>query len=171
MKNLIFIFLAMVVLGCWSCENKTLSEPLSDEQIASNFAKNGKTDPELLIGEWDCTNFAYTADGNTISCVSQILNCAVNIRKAFSLTDDELPGYDISVLFKSCSYPYSISSEYLNYIVEKSACYAILIQYANDEIGVDHALKNTYSFVIKGNELTIYFTGLKDKNLLILKKR
>ena len=166
-KAVFLLAMAITVAGC----DSSVSELLSDELISSNLSKDGKTDPELLIGEWDAIKFAYTADGNSISSVSKISNCAVNIRNSFSLTDDEWPGYDISVVFKFCSYPYAISSEYLNYIVEKSACYAILIQYTDDEIEVDYALKNAYSFAIKDNELTIYFTGVKNNNLLILKKR
>ena len=45
------------------------------------------------------------------------------------------------------------------------------IQYTDDEIAVFDALKNTYSFVIKGNELIIHFTKAENRNLLILKKR
>ncbi|MDR2586493.1 MAG: hypothetical protein LBC84_09835, partial [Prevotellaceae bacterium] len=61
------------LLLCLSCQNnnETLIEPLSDEEILSNLlTMKGIVEsvyPELLIGEWELVEFAYTADGKSIS--------------------------------------------------------------------------------------------------------
>ena len=68
------LFIILILLS-WSCQNKTdqiMSEPLTDKRISSNLSENSKTDPELLIGEWDAIKFAYTADGHKISDVVKI---------------------------------------------------------------------------------------------------
>ena len=67
--------LALCVVFSWSCQNRNeadLHEPLSDELISFNLSESGNIDPELLIGEWDCVKFAYTADGKKISNVVAI---------------------------------------------------------------------------------------------------
>ena len=43
--------------------------------------------------------------------------------------------------------------------------------YCPEQKGIISAFANAHSFVIKGDELIIYFTGDKKKNLLIFKKR
>ena len=41
---------------------------------------------------------------------------------------------------------------------------------SHEEETLSTALMNAYSFVIKGDELIIYFTGAEDKNVLIFQK-
>ena len=142
-------------------------EPLSDEQISFNLSKNGNIDPELLIGEWNAIAFAYTADGNKITDMTAISSrFSVIINDLNFINDECVPMY-----FNPCLCIYSSSGNLLKYIQEKSTCFAVLIQYTDDEQKIADALRNTYSFVIKGNELIIHFTGVENRNLLILKKR
>jgi hypothetical protein len=49
--------------------------------------------------------------------------------------------------------------------------YAINLTRTDEILDVEFALKNTYGFIIKDDELIIYFTGEENKNLLIIKKR
>jgi len=174
----IFRFIpVLMIFFFWSCLNEgyeKLSEQLSIqqiEQISINLSIDGEINPELLIGEWECNKFAYTAEGINISRETDISDCVVNIRDTYLVTDEKFIEYDIAVYFKNYLLPYSIIDNRIKYILEKSACYPILEPYTNDELEVENALQNTYSFIIKGNELMIYFTGVKNKNLLILKKR
>jgi hypothetical protein len=165
--------IVMVLAGVFfSCQSRNEADkPLSDEQISFNLSKNGENAPALLIGEWDCVKFAYTADGNKIRDVAYLSSnsavIATYIYPGFSYEDEPLG----PLLFKNCSYFYSMTGNLINYIQERSPCYAIIEQYTDDEMSVSDALRNTYSFVIKGNELIIHFTGEKNKKLLILKKR
>jgi len=176
-KVTVLMLCAVCTLFCWSCQNRNeadqpLPEPLSDEEISFNLSENGKTDPDLLIGEWDATAFAYTADGKKVSNLATISDCPVRIVNTFLWhEDDELLDHEFSVNFKICSYPYSRSGNKIKYIRERSACFAINVPWTNVEMKVDNSLKNAYSFVIKGNELIIFFTEAKDNNLLIFKKR
>jgi len=48
--------------------------------------------------------------------------------------------------------------------------YSVMVQWNDNEKEVKNILMNTYSFVMKGDELIIYFTGVKNKNLLILRQ-
>jgi hypothetical protein len=45
-----------------------------------------------------------------------------------------------------------------------------LIELTGEELKVYNALENAYSFIIKNDELFIYFTANTNKNLLILEK-
>jgi hypothetical protein len=65
---------------------------------------------------------------------------------------------------------YSISENLTSYITAQFPYY-VNITLTNEGHTVLNALKNAYSFVIRGDELMVYFTGEKNKNLLILKKR
>ena len=171
------IFASIMILFSVSCQMKNeteneddhlLSDPLSDEQISSNLAKNGEIDPELLIGEWDAIKFAYTADGEKILDVVSISSNSTLIMDNTTSLNDELLG---PFLFKYCGYFYSRSNNLMSYLDEKTACFAINISYSDVEIKIINALKNAYSYVIKDKELIIYFKGVENENLLIFKKR
>ena len=162
-----------------------------DELINSNLLKTGTADPALLVGEWELVKFAYTADGKKISGIVDISNVAVGFttlnyiditipdeKYVLSLCDIEpkLSAYDLSSIWNiglcDRSYFYSISENLISFITSKNLSYFYInIILTNDGNNVLNALKNTYSFVVKDNELIIYFTEVEDKNLLILKKR
>ena len=182
MKRQVLILVLCAMFG-WSCKSED-NQPLSDEQISVNLLRLGVSDPTFLIGEWDLVRFAYTADGRKISSVSTIRNCIgwshdinnktdciVDISEGFLLNeDDELQGHELlAVYFKQCLTTYSILGNIMN--MNRSDCWAILLPWTNDETKVNNALLNAYSFVVKGNELIIYFKGVENKNLLILKRR
>ena len=159
-------------------EYDTKENEMDHDMISSNLLEIGDAlsfDPNLLIGEWESVKFAYTLDGNKISNVANISNCQITIADAILwYEDDELPDHEIFLYFKVCSYAYSRSGNNGNnikFIHEKSACFAIEVPWTNDEMEVDKALRNVYYFVFINNELIIYFTGDKNKNLLIFKKR
>ena len=170
MKKSIFILLA-ICLTVAACENKV---PRDKKIIASNLLKDGTADPALLAGKWECIKFAYTANGNNISDVAALSNCVVNIGKPKGWGDivvDDPPVGTLPVYFKICCFTYIQSGDnIINYSQEKSTCCEEPVPYTDDEVEVSNALKNAYSFVIRDNELIIHFTGIKNKNLLVLKK-
>jgi hypothetical protein len=125
--------------------------------------KEKNNDLTPLIGEWSITKFAYT-DGNNILNEVIISNCmdsTINISDAVD--------YAFSMYFKICNYVYSRSGDRITYIQKKSSCWQVIVSWTDEEMEIANALQNAYKFVIKNNELMIYFTGNETKNLLILK--
>ena len=173
----------LCTLLSWSCINigdPNLPEPLSDEQISINLSENRKTDPELLIGEWDCEMFAYTVDGNKISNVKNISNLTqLSSWYKIRIVDGDPTLYFIDappslfgpVAFGASSHFYSISGNLISFSRKLGYSFGINLPVSDEVLDVRFALGNTYSFAINGNELIIHFTGVENKNLLILKKR
>ena len=185
MKKLYFILLAVCLIGMAACENK---EPKDKQIIASNLLNKGSVDTALLVGEWELVKFAFTIDGNTISdvaTISDVVNdmmlnyISINVPNeeyVLSLCDIEpqLCTYDLSSIwtFSFCySYLFYSVSENLTSFIISYFPYMVNIILTDDGNDVMNALKNAYSFVIRSDELIIHFTGVKNKNLLILKKR
>jgi len=159
------IFSVLVFVSCNNIDNN-MQDSLTQEIIASNLSKKGDSNPELLIGGWDCVKFAYTADGKKFTHTRNISsNYGISMSDFFSYDDERLG----VVMFACCGYHYSRINNLINYI--KSDCFAVLIPLTDDDLLIYEALKSTYCFVTKGNELIIHFTGIENKNLLILKKR
>jgi len=184
----LLLTLAISVMGCNKDENKSVIPKLSDEQITLNLAEHGKNDIELLVGEWNVTKFAYTMDGKRISNVKDISNLGFENNPAdkgflawytIQITDGDVAlmisdapsGLFGPLTFGTQNHFYSISGNSINFSRFSDNQYAINLKETDDVYDVLFALKNTYSFVIKGKELIIYFTGIENKNLLILKKR
>ena len=182
MKIFRFILVLMIFLF-WSCQNEgdaKLSEQLSFEQIeqiAINLSIDGEINPELLIGEWEPIKFAFTADGKNISRVTSLKlseppyktvnmfdECQHMLHPFFY--DDELLG---PVFYKNRGVMYSRLGNLIAF-KEVAIHYFGYGPITSDEEKIWSALTNTYSFVIKGDELMIHFKG-EDKNLLILKKQ
>ena len=185
----------------WSCKDRSEAgqlDPLSDEQISFNLSENGKTDPKLLIGEWDAVAFAYTADGNKISNRTSISKgkgrliipnepFIKNIEDIESIMDDLEKDLNSRWHF-SCVNWYGFfclsTSGNVIEIIQRGSTFIYPIP-PNIEYDLTCALKATHSFVIKGNELIFYFPKIEDDdlfsyftvieqnktNLLILKKR
>ena len=183
------------MLFSWSCQNRNeadLPEPLSDEMISFSLSENGKIDPELLIGEWDAKKFAYTADGHKISDVVNIKNALLDIQSAHTSSvcetyDPETGMISLSkmwILHSSINGGGWLSSLSGN-LINLTFCGSTKMGVPNphEENDIVWALDNAKSFVIKGNELMIFFSGdektkgftsiagNKRINLLILKKR
>ena len=179
----------------WSCQNKNEVDLLSDEQISFNLSQNGKTDPELLIGEWDAVKFAYTADGHRISDVVKISSAQLEIPVA--------PTYFECDVYNPENGVYTASETWKLYVINGSAWVCSLsgnsikvsfcgqtkrgVPCPHEEWDIFRAFYNAYSFVIKGNELIIFFiedvdgffgdvskpcsiVGGKKMNLIIFKK-
>ena len=187
MKSIIFILSMMMSLLFWSCQNY----PLSDEQIAFNLSKKGKNNPELLVGEWDCMKFAYTEDGNKITNVKDISNLGFennSVDKGFlawykvgisnldaahiaQMVNDAPLGLFGPLMFGTNNHFYLISDNLMFFSRFSDYVYAIALTETNEVRDVQFALRNTYSYVVKGNELIIHFKGVEKRNLLILEKR
>ena len=153
-----------------SCQS--FLEPLSHAEITSNLSKEGSTDYALLSGEWEPVRFAYTADGEKITHAVIIHNdLMLYINDLGLFFDDE---------FIYLHGPWEYANRYLfyaNYGDEirfsrfSEAEYEIDIHITGEGYSVLNALTNLYSFVVRDNELILYFTGVENRNLLILKKR
>ena len=171
----------------FSCQN--------DENIGFinkiDLSKQGSNKPELLIGKWNIIAFAYTEDGNKISDVAAISKGSLTIPCAITPIEyiwDDL--WDDPILWKlSCGTTSWYSCSLFDNIIElkhKGSTYQYIIP-PNETLDIIFALTNVYSFVIKGDMLIFYFTGIekyltgdnsnyytekiKNKNLLILKKQ
>jgi len=189
----------LCTLLSWSCINigdPNLPEPLSDEQISINLSENGKSDPELLIGEWDAIKFAYTADGHKISDVVNITSAQLVIPVV--PTDSECEVFDPKIGSFKSSVQWglkSINGSGWLCSISRNSIKVTCCGYTKRGVPCPHeewdiftAFYNAYSFVINGNELMIYFTENKDRffgdaakrcsiagekkmNLIIFKKR
>jgi hypothetical protein len=166
MKYIKLLLIFSVLVGSFSCESiNEADQPLSDEQIAFNLSNNGENDPALLVGEWDCVKFAYTADGNKVSDVTEITKGRLEI----PIVNHESGNQWVLHCVNSIWFDYSISNNLIELTLRGSTY--VYVQPPHEEYDITTALMNAYSFVIKGNELIIYFTGVENKNLLILKKQ
>ncbi|MCL2072862.1 MAG: hypothetical protein FWH18_02995 [Marinilabiliaceae bacterium] len=176
-----YIAVLLLMVDIISCQKTDPSTALSDEQISLNLSKSGKIDPELLIGEWDCVKFAYTVEGKKISNVVAISQGRLTIPFAYSPDDDNgLNRWELQVV-NSIMYVCSMESNYIELFVKRTTYINVVPPHL--EYDLMYALENALSFVIKENELIIYFPKIEDenrlsqcsvvknKNLLILKKR
>ena len=132
---------------------------------------------EKLIGKWEVMKFAYSDNNQNITNETLIPNKekSANIndyQMDMSLEKKNLE-LDTTLLFISWFwgyYYYSIDINSMKFLESKPIggyIYKIPTDTQND---IQHTLTNTQSYIIKGKELRIYFTGLKEKNVLILKK-
>ena len=160
----------LCTLFSWSCDTKNIEDDQQlSELISTNLLKNElvSIDPALLIGEWNCEKFAYTADGNTISDVVTISKGSLTI--PYAPTPIEHNAEDRWNL-KHSNGNWFICSLTKNLIKLELRGSTFMLSPPEEE-EIVNALMNAYSFAIKGNKLIIYFTGVKNKNLLILEKR
>jgi len=191
------IAVTMLFVVCsisWSCQskNEVNDQPLSDELITLNLSENGKTDPSLLIGEWDAIKFAYTANGTKIFDIVKIKSASLEIPIVPTGTECEV--YDPETGMHKASEKWLLRSSIngggwicslSENLIKLTFCGSTKIYVPNphEEWDLVWALNNAKSFVIKGNELMIFFTGDEENkgftsiagdkkiNLLILKKR
>ena len=160
-----FMYLFIAVIICLSgCKKVTEEESL--ETIAANLLKQGKADPELLIGTWKLIKFAYTPDGHSILNISSIVYGNSTEHPTLEIPED------FSNEWKFCYHNYfrtncKINGTLINFLNFRS----ITMVYAPVEREVVAAFMNAYSYVIVGDELIIYFKNNEYKNLLVLKKQ
>jgi hypothetical protein len=124
------------------------------------LSENGDVDPAPLVGEWDCIKFAYIAEDKTISNVVLLLKGHIVVPNM----EDKWTFVHTNEIF----YNHSLSEGNL---IKLTMSGSTFIMPPQEEIDICEALENAYSFSIKVNELMIYFIGVENKNLLILKKR
>jgi len=135
--------------------------------IASNLLKKGSADTTFLIGKWDVVKLAYTANGNEISDVTAISKAILTIPIAITPIENYLQDRWKLDCVNSIWFVSSLSDN----LIELAMCGSTFV-YVPDEHEENHivsALTNAYSFVIIDDELIIYFIGIEDRNLLILK--
>ena len=194
MATLCIVFTLLI----WSCKNNNevdpLSDPLSDEQISFNLLGNGKTDPKLLIGEWDAIAFAYTADGYKILNRTDISEGRLKIPNRLTIPNEPFIEkkeddwekelnflWQFSVINWFSYFCLSLSGNLIDFVSDR--CTYLFIPPPHLEYDFIYFFKSAQSYVIKDNELIFYFPEIKDenilsyctvienKNLLILKKR
>ena len=176
--NFITAFLLILAVSSVSCSEKEIDKPLSDdEQISANLARSGSFNPALLVGEWNIVRFAYTADGNSFSDVAAISRAGISIRDTFDENHARDCGFNPEYLdilldlyvVNWMGYFGSLSG----YLINFKFCGSTLVNVVppHEEVDISFALGNARSFVVRNDELIIYFTGLEYKNLLIFKRR
>ena len=166
-RSVLIIIPIFIILLCWSCKNDAEDQPLSDKLISFNLSENKDIDSKLLIGVWELINFSYTSDGKKIKNIAAISRGRLTIPYAPTPKENMIEdrwrlAHSNSILFV-CS---------LNgNLIKLEPKGSTLAMSPPEEVEIVEALINAYSFAIKDNKLIIYFTGDKNKNLLILKKQ
>ena len=157
----LLLLCAVFLLKNWSCQ----SGHYFDAEISHNLMKMGSVEPELLIGEWDILKFAYTADGEIISNESNFKNnFKLKIPAAPTPIDDDGSGRWRLSARNSIYFICTLDGNLID--IEFRLSTYMNVPAPHEEYDASFALANAYSFVIKGNELIIYFPKIKDKGLL-----
>ena len=200
-KNIVTVFMLAALFLTVGCDNSLFPRGENgdiEENYPPNGNEDKDSISALLVGSWNVVQFAYTSDGKTISKITDVSPPSVNrgtqnIVRISEISSDEwrnlyerlsyywaespwveLPPFDerVSLIlgFRPDELFYSISDNLLNFNLITSDI-LVLVTYTDEEHQILHALQNTHNFVVKENELMIYFTGLEDKNLLILRRR
>jgi hypothetical protein len=181
MKKSILKLTALLLMAAGvftACSKEPL---LDDELISSNLLKMSsfsmveEVDPTFLAGEWNLIKFAYTEDGVEISYLDDDL-------KSYNLLGE--PNYSrldifvytnelgVPIWLFGCESQFRVEYSFFSPNLIKLSLYQISFDLNNSpkQKAIVSALNNAHSFAIKDDELIIYFTGEKNKNLLIFKK-
>ncbi|MDR0295688.1 MAG: hypothetical protein LBH91_05815 [Prevotellaceae bacterium] len=137
--------------------------------VAGNFSscETSDTDIHPLVGVWDCVKFAYVANGSDILDEVAISKGILTIPVAS--TPIEHDGKDRWKLSHTNSIWFACSLS--DNLIELELKGSTFMNAPPEEEEIVSALMNAYSFIIRGNELIISFTGAENKNLLIFKKQ
>jgi len=190
-KNVIIAIVLFLVGSFSACCNEE-GQRNKHDIISSNLLRNGSVDTNLLVGEWNIAWFAYTTDGKKISNRTEIpidptldiewiaSQNGISITEAVEMVRPRLTIpfkeqndvvceglWTVSVCNTSC-WDYSINNNLINLELFGSTLKNCPYP-AEDE--VFRALSNAHSFVVRNDELIIYFTGVENRNLLIFKGR
>ena len=133
-----------------------------------------KSNPERLLGVWELVKFAYTPGGNVITDVAEISNGTL----AIMYIPPERPQYGMygyQWWFSGRNeymYEFSFSGNMIELAVNHffSRYPDFPLPPSPEEVELENAIKNAHNFVIKDDELIIFFAGIENKNVLILKK-
>ena len=194
MKKIAFFLMSIVWFsGNMSCKMSEITGQEMENELCSLFnpSKNVKIDTELLIGEWDIIEFAYTKDGKKISNVATLSDGILSIPCTsihVEHSGDDL--WDDPYLWMlSCGntswYSCTLSGNFVD-LKHKASTY-MYITPPNEALDITLAFTNVCSFIIMDDKLILYFTGIekelrgdnshyytekiKNKNLLILKRK
>ena len=152
--------IVMVTIFCWSCQSEL------------------EYDKDSIFGKWEIMKFAYSDKGQKISNETLIQNEVkyymvpyIDVGQTHGSLEGNLEFSTTAISWAYGCYYYSIDGSSMNCLESRYPSY-VYLKFRETETwkDIDHALSNTKSYAIQGNELRIYFTGLNDKNLLILKK-
>ena len=150
--------IVMMAIVCWSCQSEL------------------EYDKDSVFGKWEIMNFAYSEKGQKISNETLIPNeekSCMSVSQIDTIFEFEKK-YEFNTIVINWlwgNYYYSIDGNSIKYLEMSYPAYIYaLLRYTDTGKNIEHALTNTKSYAIQGNELIIYFTGLNDKNLLILKR-
>ena len=166
MKILKFLLSITIILFCWSCQN--------NHDVECSILE------EELFGEWEVMGFAFCDNHKKIKNETLIPD-----REKF----ERIGGYEFRIeKLESANFEFDTTllsihiqwyhSHFFFYIDNCSMIFFkeippseyFFYTHTEAQIEIMHAIRNTRNYVIKENELRIYFTGKKDKNLIILKK-
>jgi len=165
----LFIVISLCITGCR--DEKVQEE--NPEIIAANLLKQGTADINLLPGKWNIIKFAYTKDGNEISDKNAIIYSDFQLHPYF-IIPDEISNEWFFQFVNQHLWECSITRNLISYSSIKSITYIYIIEGTETHKTYKElilSLKKSYSFVIRGNELIIYYQGSEGKNLLILEKQ
>ena len=151
-----FYFTTIMLMICCSCQ--------------SNI------EDELIVDKWKLMKFAYSENDQNITNETLILNeekddseDAYNVYVSLDEQNLEFGTTTLIIHWFPISFYYSIDGGSMELLEARQTEYIYRI-YTDTGNDILHALNNTQKYVIKGNEMSIYFTGLKEKNVLILRK-
>ena len=176
------LLLVMIIAAC----NK--DEPLSDRDIIKNLAGDWEYNHEHLLGMWKPVYSAYTKDGKGISGREVPPSSTVEIRTYHESTVASLANYGFN--YSSSSYfTKSVQKLYFHngFGIEYSDLTHLerlvpllqefedfsdleLIKLTNEELIIYDILAKARGLAIRDDNLFIYFIGIENINLLILKK-
>ena len=159
------LLLLLTATGC----NKQEANINQDDLISSNLLKNGDIDSTSLVGEWKCIKFAYTTNGDAILDVASISTGNLTIPIASTPIENTLEDRWCLSHTNQNWYICSLSNNLIDLIITLNG--STYVMPSLEEIDITFALENAYSFVIRDDELIIYFRGGENKNLLILKRK
>ena len=186
------LLLVMIIAGCKK------KEPLSDRQRIINLAGDWEFNKELLLGMWKPVYFAYTDNGKQISerkDVAISLDCTFEITDHITDNNDGLmitfleiyrmfyttSSYFVSLNTKQYVYngagPYNgVGMQYNTFtgldngIADITGSDFKRVELDYGELNIYTVLEKAFGFVIRNDELFIYFSGTENINLLKLKK-
>ena len=170
-KNILLtpLLLLAVAMTAASCNEVEKNYPID---ISTNLLQNGSADPALLIGEWDIVKFAHTTDGKKIVDVTVISRGWLHV---LSIADKDSIECKHSVEDMQWNIFHTNWSRFICSLsgnsITFSLCGSTFAMPTPEEITILEALENSYSFVVRDDELILYFTGIENTNLLIFKKR
>ena len=195
MKRNVFCMMILSVACFTSCTSRNNSEIegellIGEWDTSCTSCNNSEIEGEL-IGEWDAIKFAYSEDGINISDVVKIESAELVIPVAQTISECEF--YDPEIGMRSSEswslhcingscWLCSISGNSIKFTLCGTT--KIGIPNPHEEWDIYWAFQHAYSFVIKGNELMIFFkgddddekgftsiAGIEKMNVIIFKKR